>query len=245
MSCPLPCNSAKESGLMPERRWRLSVFWVTRNRSLPSCWSSKRDMWETLGATSPGGTRHVGAGSPASRRVHTPSGPRKSGIPESVLIPAPVKATMCSEQAIHRAIFPTCHWRRWSPVIIPATWQQEYWWSWHLPFRKTPVLRNNVPYDGTCEQDTSAGYPPTCQSRGLRSIPVEFEQHLYMLNPDGWERRKDNNEESSSRGVGVAGRRDGGGERLRDGRSRQALELLDSKTLGTGVVYLAYQLPGS
>jgi dihydrofolate reductase len=36
----------------------------------------------------------------------------------------------------------------------------------------------------------------------------------------------------------------GGGKRLfEDGR--QALELVDSKTFGTGVVYLAYQLPGS
>jgi dihydrofolate reductase len=35
----------------------------------------------------------------------------------------------------------------------------------------------------------------------------------------------------------------GGGKRLfEDGR--QALELVDSKTFGTGVVYLAYQLPG-
>src|SRR5215217_7087768 len=65
MSCPLPCNSAKESGLMPERRWRLSVFWVTRNWSLPSRWSSKRDRWDALGATSPGGTRHLGAGTSA------------------------------------------------------------------------------------------------------------------------------------------------------------------------------------
>ena len=31
---------------------------------------------DAFGATSPGGTRHVGAGRPASRRVHTPSGPR-------------------------------------------------------------------------------------------------------------------------------------------------------------------------
>src|SRR5919107_1085459 len=131
MSCPLPCNSAKESGLMPERRGGGWGFWGGGKRGLASCWSSKRDMWEVLGAPSPGGTRHVGAGSPASRRVHTPSGPRKSGMPESVLIPAPVKATMCSEQAIHRAIFPTCRWRRWSPVIISAAWQLDY--SSHRP----------------------------------------------------------------------------------------------------------------
>src|SRR5215208_4183617 len=129
MSCPLPCNSAKESGLMPERRWRSSVFWVTRNRSLPSRWSSKRERWDAFGATSPGGTRHLGAGRPASRRVPTPSGPRKSGMPESVLIPAPVKATMCSDPAIHRAIFSTWCWRGCSPVIVSATWQPDYYSS--------------------------------------------------------------------------------------------------------------------
>ena len=98
MSCPLPCSSASSSGRMPDRRWRLSVFWVMRNRSLPSRWSSTRARWEALGWTRPGGTRHRGAGRPASRRVHTPSGPRKSGMPESVLMPAPVKATMCSDR---------------------------------------------------------------------------------------------------------------------------------------------------
>ena len=36
----------------------------------------------------------------------------------------------------------------------------------------------------------------------------------------------------------------GGGKRLFEDR-RQALELVDSKTFGTAVVYLAYQLPGS
>ncbi len=48
-----------------------------------------------LGCTWFGETRHCGGGKPASRRVHTPLGPRKSGMPESVLMPAPVKATMC------------------------------------------------------------------------------------------------------------------------------------------------------
>src|SRR3712207_6075304 len=53
-------------------------------------------------------TRHLGRGRPASRRVHTPSGPRKSGMPESVLMPAPVKATICSHSTIHRAIISIC-----------------------------------------------------------------------------------------------------------------------------------------
>jgi hypothetical protein len=89
---------------MPERRWRLSVFCVMRNWSLPRRWSSTRDRWEALGLTWSGGTPHRGADRPASRRVHTPLGPRKSGTPDSVLMPAPVKATMCSHLMIHRAV---------------------------------------------------------------------------------------------------------------------------------------------
>src|SRR5829696_2653822 len=72
MSCPLPCSSARISGRMPERRWRLSVFWVIRNRSLSSRWSSTREMWDALGSIWLGGTRQRGAGRPASRLVHTP-----------------------------------------------------------------------------------------------------------------------------------------------------------------------------
>jgi dihydrofolate reductase len=38
----------------------------------------------------------------------------------------------------------------------------------------------------------------------------------------------------------------GGGKRLfEDGNERQALELVDSKTFDTGVLYLTYQPPGS
>ena len=79
------------------------MFCVFGNRSLPSRWSSASARWEALGATRPGATRHRGGGRPAYRRVQTPSGPRKSGMPESVLIPAPVKATMYSDPTIHRA----------------------------------------------------------------------------------------------------------------------------------------------
>ncbi len=102
---------------MPDRRWRLSVFCVMRNRSLPSRWISTRERWDALGSTWPGGTRHRGVGRPASRRVHTPSGPRKSGIPESVLMPAPVKAIICSHLMIHRAIVSMCCSRRCSLVM--------------------------------------------------------------------------------------------------------------------------------
>jgi hypothetical protein len=97
------------------------VFCVTRNRSLPSRWSSKRDRWDALGSTRSGEIRHRGAGRPASRRVHTPSGPRKSGMPESVLMPAPVKATICSHSTIHRAIFSMCRSSRRSSVMVFAS----------------------------------------------------------------------------------------------------------------------------
>jgi hypothetical protein len=90
------------------------VFCVMRNRSLPSRWSSTRARWEAFGSIWPGGTLQCGAGSPASRLVQTPLGPRKSGMPESVLMPAPVKATMCSHSTIHRAIVPMCSSRRFT-----------------------------------------------------------------------------------------------------------------------------------
>jgi hypothetical protein len=87
------------------------VFWVIRNRSLPSPWSSARERWDALGSIRPGDTLHRGAGRPASRLVHTPWGPRKSGMPESVLMPAPVKATMCSDPAIQRAVVSMYFWK--------------------------------------------------------------------------------------------------------------------------------------
>src|SRR4028118_1698138 len=65
-------------------------------------------------------TLQAGGGNPASRRVHTPSGPRKSGMPESVLMPAPVKATMCSASTIHRAIVSICSAKHRSSVMMLA-----------------------------------------------------------------------------------------------------------------------------
>jgi hypothetical protein len=41
-------------------------------------------------------------------------------MPESVLMPAPVNATRCSEPAVHRAIVSTCCWRRCSFVTLFA-----------------------------------------------------------------------------------------------------------------------------
>src|SRR4051794_4633028 len=111
MSLPLPCNSARMSGSRPRSGCRPSVFCVIRKRSLPSRWSSTRARCEALGPTRSGRTFQRGAGSPASRRVHTPSGPRKSGMPESVLMPAPVKATTCSEAMIQREISSICRSR--------------------------------------------------------------------------------------------------------------------------------------
>ncbi len=45
---------------MPDRRWRLSVFCVMTNWSLPSRWSSTRARCDALGLTSPGATRQAG-----------------------------------------------------------------------------------------------------------------------------------------------------------------------------------------
>ena len=73
-----------------------------------------------MGFTWPGGTCLRGAGRPASRSVHTPLGPRKSGIPESVLIPAPVKATMCLQLIIHRAIVSIFCSRRCLSAMVAA-----------------------------------------------------------------------------------------------------------------------------
>ena len=50
-------------------------------------------MCESVGVASAIVVSHAGAGKPDARRVHTPFGPRKSGIPASREIPAPVCAT--------------------------------------------------------------------------------------------------------------------------------------------------------
>jgi hypothetical protein len=47
-------------------------------------------------------------------------------MPESVLMPAPVKATMCSDRMIHRAIFSTCRRRLRSPVTVLAAMRLDY-----------------------------------------------------------------------------------------------------------------------
>jgi len=49
-----------------------------------------RHLWAKVGAAWSKVTLHFGE-SPFSSKVHTPLGPRKSGIPDEVLIPAPVQ----------------------------------------------------------------------------------------------------------------------------------------------------------
>jgi len=88
-----PCNSARISGRIPDFKWRLSTFCEIRNFNFPSFWSSTIAMWPLLGSTEFQGLPMDFGGSPLSCRVHTPSGPLKSGRPDSVLIPAPVNST--------------------------------------------------------------------------------------------------------------------------------------------------------
>ena len=51
-------------------------------------------MWVRLGWATVKLDLGLGSGSPARCSVHTPEGPRKSGMPQLVEMPAPVKATM-------------------------------------------------------------------------------------------------------------------------------------------------------
>ena len=51
-------------------------------------------MWVRLGWATVKLALGLGSGLPARCSVHTPEGPRKSGMPQLVEMPAPVKATM-------------------------------------------------------------------------------------------------------------------------------------------------------
>jgi len=95
-----PCNSASNSGRIPDRKWRLSTFWEMRNYNLPKFCNSTIARWAALGSTEAKG--RVFVGSPLACLVQMPFGPRKSGSPDSVLMPAPVKTT--------RYFAPNIHW---------------------------------------------------------------------------------------------------------------------------------------
>ena len=80
----LPCNSARWRLARPDLMWRPSMFWLMTKLALPSSISALRAMWEGVGTASFQSTLTSGR-SPLRSSVHTPRGPRKSGIPADVL----------------------------------------------------------------------------------------------------------------------------------------------------------------
>jgi hypothetical protein len=96
-----------------------SIFWVITAAALPRRTSSATARWPRLGAAAPNVSsiakrrRQVSrrassesrksAKSIGAMRVQMPPGLRKSGIPDSVLMPAPVKTTARRARAINLA----------------------------------------------------------------------------------------------------------------------------------------------
>ncbi|XP_075540013.1 uncharacterized protein LOC142574900 [Dermacentor variabilis] len=95
-------RSVRMSGGKPDFRCRPSTFWLTRNLSCELRASSTRAMCVEVGTASSNEMLTCGF-SPCCSRVQTPRGPRKSGIPAEVLMPAPVITTMCLEACIQSA----------------------------------------------------------------------------------------------------------------------------------------------
>ena len=103
----LPCTSTVSSSGRPAAWWRPSMFWVTQPSRRPMRANSVTALWAGLGrAWRRGEVDHLAqlrfrapdedryrsmVKSSGSTLVHRPSGPRKSGIPDSVDTPAPVK----------------------------------------------------------------------------------------------------------------------------------------------------------
>src|SRR6476661_1072027 len=101
---------------MPDAWCRLSIFWVTKAGTLPARWRLASARWRRpgLAAAKLGSMakRRSQDSSRISRRLrkssnsigryllHSPPGERKSGMPHSVEMPAPVKGTIRLEAAI-------------------------------------------------------------------------------------------------------------------------------------------------
>ena len=86
----LPCNSARWSLGKPDLMCRQSTLHDTRYLTNPARCSSTSAMCVGVGLARSNLHLAGGMGSPLFCRVHTPLGPRKSGIPADVEIPAPV-----------------------------------------------------------------------------------------------------------------------------------------------------------
>lgn len=89
-----PCSSEIRFRSKPLRTCRPSIFWLTMNFTYPVSTSLCKAMCVIVGCASSKEIFMLGW-SPSRSSVHTPRGPRKSGIPADVLIPAPVWTTTC------------------------------------------------------------------------------------------------------------------------------------------------------
>lgn len=90
----LPCNSDKCSRPSPDFICKPSMFWLTIYLTWPASINAFNAIWVLVGAASSNEILIDGV-SPFSSNVQTPLGPRKSGIPAEVEIPAPVWNTTC------------------------------------------------------------------------------------------------------------------------------------------------------
>ena len=98
----LPCNYANFAGLKPDLTWRPSVFCETRYFNNPHFYNATSVIWVNEGTAAFISTMFLlfvsltlwaffsHAPGPVLRTVSTPD--LKSGIPQAVDIPAPVKA---------------------------------------------------------------------------------------------------------------------------------------------------------
>lgn len=82
-----PCSSAKCMRCTPERKCRPSIFWLTMYFMWPDVSRAFRAMWHFDGTASSNEIFVCGF-SPFFSNVQTPFGPRKSGMPMDVEIPA-------------------------------------------------------------------------------------------------------------------------------------------------------------
>ena len=104
-----PCSSTTRASGTPDLWCSPSMFWVITVVTMPRCTSDATARWPWLGSARPMvrwlSTRWLHASrradsdatksrkSTGRRRDHMPPGLRKSGIPDSVLMPAPVNTT--------------------------------------------------------------------------------------------------------------------------------------------------------
>ena len=94
-----PCSSARFSLFMPDLRWSPSMFCEIMNLMKPRSIRIFNARCVLLGTAEEKSISKFGL-TPSFSSVHTPVGPRKSGMPVDVEIPAPVWTTMCLDRKI-------------------------------------------------------------------------------------------------------------------------------------------------